>query len=153
MTPLPLISTKPSLRSKLLRHVLFPLAIVWLVGTLLSAGIANYFAQKAFDRSLLDDAYAITGHVRVTDSWPAQLDIDLSSTEIGNLLFDQSESMFFAVYRENGSLLAGHAGLQGPTVALHNQGLIEFGDVHFQGKSMRSVASAGHRVLVALGHC
>ncbi len=139
MTPLPLISTKPSLRSKLLRHVLFPLAIVWLVGTLLSAGIANYFAQKAFDRSLLDDAYAITGHVRVTDSWPAQLDIDLSSTEIGNLLFDQSESMFFAVYRENGSLLVGHAGLQGPAVTLRSPTVIEFGDVHFQGKSMRSV--------------
>lgn len=139
MSPLPLTTTKPSLRSKLLRHVLFPLAIVWLVGTLMSAGIANYFAQKAFDRSLLDDAYAITGHVRVTDAWPAQLDIDLSSTEIGNLLFDQSESMYFAVYRENGSLLVGHAGLQGPAVKLRSPTVIEFGDVHFQGKSMRSV--------------
>jgi len=139
MPPLPLTTTKPSLRSKLLRHVLFPLAIVWLVGTLLSAGIANYFAQKAFDRSLLDDAYAITGHVRVTDAWPAQLDIDLSSTEIGNLLFDQSESMYFAVYRENGSLLVGHAGLQGPAVTLRSPTAIEFGDVQFQGKSMRSV--------------
>ena len=52
------LAPKPSLRNKLMRHVLVPLAIVWLIGTLLSAGIANYFAQKAFDRSLLDDAYA-----------------------------------------------------------------------------------------------
>jgi two-component system sensor histidine kinase TctE len=139
MKPSPLTTAKPSLRSKLLRHVLSPLAILWLVGTLISASIANFFVQKAFDRSLLDDAYAITGHIRVTDTWPAQLDIDLSSSEIGNLLFDQSESMFFAVYRENGSLLAGHAGLQGPSLALRSPGLIEFGNVHFQGKSMRSV--------------
>jgi len=90
-TPQPL---KPSLRDKLMRHVMVPLAIVWLIGTLLSAGIANYFAQKAFDRSLLDDAYAVAGHVRLTEAWPPQLDIDLSSSEIGSLLFDQTESMF-----------------------------------------------------------
>jgi two-component system sensor histidine kinase TctE len=133
------LAFKPSLRDKLMRHVLVPLAIVWLIGTLLSAGIANYFAQKAFDRSLLDDAYAVAGHVRLTDAWPPQLDIDLSSSEIGNLLFDQSESMFFAVYRENGTLLAGHGGLNGPSSSDTAKSNIEFGDIHFQGRPMRSV--------------
>lgn len=130
---------KPSLRDKLMRHVLVPLALVWLIGTLLSAGIANYFAQKAFDRSLLDDAYAVAGHVRLNEAWPPQLDIDLSSSEIGSLLFDQSESMYFAVYRDNGTLLAGHGGLNGPTGATLSKTPIEFGDIHFQGRPMRSV--------------
>ena len=148
------LASKPSLRDRLMRHVLVPLAIVWLIGTLLSAGIANYFAQKAFDRSLLDDAYAVAGHVRMTDAWPPQLDIDLSSSEIGSLLFDQSESMFFAVYRENGSLLAGHGGLNGPSGSDTAKSSIEFGDIYFQGRPMRSVVlhqskPATFRVVVA----
>lgn len=153
--PRPLLRpAKPSLRDKLMRHVLVPLAIVWLIGTLLSAGIANYFAQKAFDRSLLDDAYAIAGHVRATEAWPPQLDIDLSSSEIGSLLFDQSETMYFAVYRENGALLAGHGGLQGPSNSVSKNPSIEFGDIYFQGRSMRSVVlhqskPAPYKVVVA----
>jgi two-component system sensor histidine kinase TctE len=148
------LSLKPSLRDKLMRHVLVPLAIVWMIGTLLSAGIANYFAQKAFDRSLLDDAYAVAGHVRLTDAWPPQLDIDLSSSEIGSLLFDQTESMYFAVYRENGTLLAGHGGLNGPAEAIGAKSNIEFGDIHFQGRAMRSVVlqqskPASYKVVVA----
>jgi len=134
-----LLPVKPSLRDKLMRHVLVPLAIVWLIGTMLSAGIANYFAQKAFDRSLLDDAYAVAGHVRVTEAWPPQLDIDLSSSEIGSLLFDQSESMYFAVYRDNGTLLAGHGGLQGPQDSTTTVSGIAFSDIYFQGNAMRSV--------------
>lgn len=150
----PALPVKPSLRDKLMRHVLVPLAIVWLIGTLLSAGIANYFAQKAFDRSLLDDAYAVAGHVRLTDAWPPQLDIDLSSSEIGSLLFDQTESMFFAVYRENGTLLAGHGGLNGPSGIEMPKSNIEFGDIHFQGRPMRSVVlhqskPAAFKVVVA----
>jgi len=148
------LASKPSLRDRLMRHVLVPLAIVWLLGTLLSAGIANYFAQKAFDRSLLDDAYAVAGHVRLTDAWPPQLDIDLSSSEIGSLLFDQSESMFFAVYRENGTLLAGHGGLNGPSGSDTAKSNIEFGDIYFQGRPMRSVVlhqskPAAFKVVVA----
>ncbi len=150
----PALPVKPSLRDKLMRHVLVPLAFVWLIGTLLSAGIANYFAQKAFDRSLLDDAYAVAGHVRLTDAWPPQLDIDLSSSEIGSLLFDQTESMFFAVYRENGTLLAGHGGLNGPSGIEMPKSNIEFGDIHFQGRPMRSVVlhqskPAAFKVVVA----
>ena len=47
----------PSLRARLARHVLVPLALVWLAGTMASVGVANLFTQRAFDRSLLDDAY------------------------------------------------------------------------------------------------
>ncbi|NBX59166.1 MAG: histidine kinase, partial [Opitutaceae bacterium] len=48
---------KPSLRNRLLRHVLLPLALTWLLGSALVVAVAAYFTQQAFDRSLLDDAY------------------------------------------------------------------------------------------------
>ena len=45
---------RPSLRARLVRHVLLPLALTWLIGTSLTVWVAYYFAQKAFDRALLD---------------------------------------------------------------------------------------------------
>ena len=43
---------KSSLKYRLLRHVLWPLGIVWLLGTVLSAGIANYFVQAGWKRGV-----------------------------------------------------------------------------------------------------
>ena len=36
--------TKPSLRNRLMRHVLVPLATTWLVGAALVVGIASYLS-------------------------------------------------------------------------------------------------------------
>ncbi len=54
----------PSLRARLLRHVIAPLALTWLVGVMIALSVAHYFTQQAFDRALLDDAYAVATHVR-----------------------------------------------------------------------------------------
>ena len=54
----------PSLRHRLLRHVIGPLALTWLLGVLIALGVARYFTQQAFDRALLDDAYAVAAHVQ-----------------------------------------------------------------------------------------
>lgn len=55
---------KPSLRNRLLRHVLLPLALTWLLGSALVVAVAAYFTQQAFDRSLLDDAYLVASHAQ-----------------------------------------------------------------------------------------
>ena len=94
---------KPSLRNRLLRHVLVPLAVTWLLGSALVVGIASYFAQQAFDRALLDDAYAVASHVRQTES--GGLTLGLTANEMGTLLFDQNERLYFAVYLDDGRLL------------------------------------------------
>ena len=39
---------KPSLRNRLLRHVLLPLALTWLLGSALVVAVAAYFTQQAF---------------------------------------------------------------------------------------------------------
>lgn len=125
---------KPSLRSRVVKHVLAPLAVMWLVGTVGTVGVANFFVQQAFDRSLLDDAYSLAANVKGEG---ASLNLILSPREINHVLFDQTEAVYFAVLRPDGTLVAGHPGLRqadGVGTAPY-----EFGDIVFQGKSLRSV--------------
>lgn len=128
---------KPSLRNRLLRHVLVPLATTWLLGSALVVGIASYFAQQAFDRALLDDAYLVASHVRKSADGSGNFDLRLSAQEISTVLFDQSESLFFAVLSPSGSLLAGHAGLS--PAQLDENLTPRFAAVDYQGRVLRSV--------------
>ncbi len=125
-----------TLRARLLRHVILPLALTWLVGALLALAVARYFTQQAFDRALLDDAYAVASHVRHAED--GGLTLGLSSVEMGNLLFDQNENLYFAVYQEDGRLLAGHAGLQLPVGARTSVTPL-FTETPFQNRSLRAV--------------
>ncbi len=122
----------PSLRHRLLRHVILPLALTWLLGVLIAYGVARYFTQQAFDRALLDDAYAVAAHVQNAED--GGLTLGLTATEMRTLLFDQNEAMYFAVYLDDGHLLAGHPALGLPALPagkspyfaeamLHNQNL------------------------------
>ena len=104
----------PSLRSRLARHVLLPLGLVWLVGTAVTTSVAYYYAQQAFDRALLDDAYALAANVQ---TGPQGVKLKLTESELKALLFDQSESVYFAVRRVDGSLVSGHAWLRAPLPA------------------------------------
>jgi two-component system sensor histidine kinase TctE len=131
------IQTKPSLRNRLLRHVLVPLAVTWLVGAALVVGIASYFAQQAFDRALLDDAYLVASHVQRSKDEAGTLDLSLSAQEMSTVLFDQSESLYFAVLGPEGHLLAGHAGLRPPQFP---QGMKpQFAAADYQGRVLRTV--------------
>ena len=129
------MTTKPSLRSLLARRVVLPLVLTWALGTAVALSVTNYFAGQAFDRSLLDDAYAVAAHVR---SGPAGPVLDLTPTELGSLLFDQSESVYFAVLRPDGTLVAGHAGLRSPSLA--EDAAYRFADIRFHGRELRSVS-------------
>jgi two-component system sensor histidine kinase TctE len=131
-------SSKPSLRNRLMRHVLLPLAVTWLLGSLLMLGIASYFTQQAYDRALLDDAYLVASHVKQSAATSeGGVELSLSAQEMSTVLFDQSESLFFAVLRKDGSLIAGHAGLH-PTLAALSSGP-QFESLEFQNKHLRSV--------------
>ena len=124
-----------TLRHRLLRHVIGPLALTWLLGVLIALGVARYFTQQAFDRALLDDAYAVATHVRHAED--GGLTLGLTAAEMGTLLFDQNESMYFAVYLDDGRLLAGHPGLALPErpdgYAPH------FTELDFQNRPLRAV--------------
>ena len=126
---------KPSLRSRVTLHVVLPLVVMWALGTAVALSVANYFAGQAFDRSLLDDAYAVAANVRMSDSGPV---LSLSPREMGSLLFDQSESVYFAVFKPDGALVAGHAGLR--PLPLQGDALFGFTDITFQGRDLRAVS-------------
>ena len=124
-----------SLFQRLLQRVVVPLALTWLVGTLLAFAVARYSTQQAFDRALLDDAYAVASHVRTTAD--GGLTLALTANEMGTLLFDQSERLYFAVFSEDGRFLAGHAGLQLPE--LDDLSGHAFTELVWHNKTLRAV--------------
>ena len=126
---------KPSLRFRVLQHVMLPLVVTWSLGMAAALGVANYFTQQAYDRSLLDDAYGVAANVALEGN---VLTLRLSPGEMSTVLFDQSESVFFAVLRPDGSLVAGHGGLHPP--ALPGGSPFEFADMVYQGRALRAVS-------------
>lgn len=131
----------PSLRHRLLRHVIGPLALTWLLGVLIALGVARYFTQQAFDRALLDDAYAVAAHVQHAED--GGLTLGLTAAEMRTLLFDQNEAMYFAVYLDDGHLLAGHPGLGLPQ--LSDGQTVRFTEMPFHHQDLRVVVIARAR--------
>lgn len=95
----------PTLGQRLLRHVLVPLAVTWVAGTFGSVAVAQLFAERAFDRVLLDDAYLLATHVRREGR--KGLRLDLTADEVKSALFDQEETVSFSVRTADGRLVAG----------------------------------------------
>ncbi|HQQ71125.1 MAG TPA: sensor histidine kinase N-terminal domain-containing protein [Alicycliphilus sp.] len=124
----------PSLRARLLRHVLLPLSLIGLAGTVASALVANHFTQRAFDRSLLDDAYAIAASVR---KGQGGLEFPLSSREVKAVLFDQVETVYFAVLQADGTQLAGNASLR--MAPPQGEQAYRFSDIQYRGRALRAV--------------
>ncbi len=125
----------PSLRSRLALHVMLPLALTWLLGTAVAVVVAREFTAQAFDRSLLDDAYALAANVAPRAGGGVEL--RLTPGELRNMLFDQSESMFFALQEADGTLVAGHPGL--PAAHPDDDSPYRFDDIAYHGKALRAV--------------
>lgn len=124
---------QPTLGQRLLRTVLLPLAITWIAGTAVSSSVAQYFTQRTFDRSLLDDASLLAAHVRLSDG---QLRLDLSPPEIRAVLYDQTETLYFTVHAADGTLVAGERMLPMGTEGVRP---FHFDDIAFDGKVLRAV--------------
>ncbi|HVZ43705.1 MAG TPA: sensor histidine kinase [Ramlibacter sp.] len=99
----------PSLRTRILRHTLFALALVWFIGSVVTLFVAQYFTQEAFDRSLLDDAYLLESNVKADGR--GNLKLELTPGEIKAVLFDQQERVIFSVRTPDGRLIAGQTEL------------------------------------------
>ncbi len=128
----------PSLQARLVSRVIFPLAVMWFAGTLVITGVSRYFTQKAFDRALLDDAYAVASHVRLGSD--NELSLGLSSNETETLLFDRDEVLFLAVFHADGRLIAGHSKLYVPTSEPIHPPV--FTELILQGQQLRAVVIA-----------
>ncbi|CAN5880016.1 sensor histidine kinase N-terminal domain-containing protein [soil metagenome] len=139
----------PSLTQRVLRSVLLPLGLTWLFGTAVAIFIANVLTEQAFDHAMLDDAYSVSTNVQVSD---LGIELLLSPREVTTVLFDQVETVYFAVLRPDGSLLAGNAGLEAPPPAADTQ--FRFSDIVYQGNALRAVvlrhdAPHAYQVIIA----
>jgi two-component system sensor histidine kinase TctE len=139
----------PSLRRRMLWRVLLPLALTWLLGSAIAIGVAYVYTRQAFDRSMLDDAYAIAANVTERDG---KLVFSLSPREVGAVLFDRSERVYFAVSGRDGTLLAGQGGLR-DGLRLPTEPWV-FEERHYRGVDLRMVtlmrdAPLPHLVVVA----
>jgi len=125
----------PSLSLRLRRHVLLPLALIWALGAAIAVVVGDAFTEQAFDSALLDDAYSVSANVRQSENG---LDLALTPDALNAVLFDHSETMYYAVLRENGSLLAGEPGLNAataPTAAVPHI----FSNISIDGQRVRAV--------------
>lgn len=119
----------------MLRHVMLPVALTWLIGTVAALGVASHFTGRAFDRALLDDAYSIASHVEELPG--GAVGLQLTPNELKAALFDQIEAVHFAVLRSDGSLLAG-AELPPVQPPLADQPF-RYGNLLHQGQVVRAV--------------
>ena len=124
----------PALGTRVLRHVLVPLALTWIAGAVLALAVAHFFTQNAFDRSLLADAYLLGSNVRQDRD---TVRLALTPHELRTILYDPVETLSFSVIGPDGARLAGEAGLALKPAA--GQLGHRFDDIEFRGQSLRAV--------------
>jgi two-component system, OmpR family, sensor histidine kinase TctE len=132
----------PSLGSRVLRHVMVPLALTWMVGAVVALAVAHFFTQKAFDRSLLDDAYLLASNVRLERG---AVRLALTQHELETILYDPVETMHFSLTGPDGVRLAGESGIAMEPETGHFGH--RFADIGFKGATLRAVTL--HRDLPA----
>lgn len=146
----PPASLKPSLGSRLLQHVMLPLAVTWALGAAIAVLIGDAFTQQAFDRALLDDAYVLSSHVERAHN---RMSLRLTTEELEAVLFDQSESVYFAVLADDGTLIAGQPGLD--TAAVPGAGAnyafstIEHDEQRLRALRLKQREAPGFSVVIA----
>lgn len=131
----PPIRPTSSLRIRMLRHVMLPLVLTWLAGTVATLSVASHFTEKAFDRALVDDAYSIASYLHTQSD--GRVALQLTPSELTAALFDQAETVRFSVLRADGSLLAGTPLPATPQPA--QDAGIRYSDFVVQGQPMRAV--------------
>ncbi|MDM4765175.1 sensor histidine kinase [Pelomonas sp. SE-A7] len=102
-------ASKPtSLRTRLLRHLTPALLLAWVLGSLVGLYTAAYFTKLAYDRSMLDDAQLLAAHVKLRDG---KLKLEVSDEDMQSILYDATETNYYAVLAADGRLVAGTRGL------------------------------------------
>jgi two-component system sensor histidine kinase TctE len=94
----------PQLRTQLLVWVLAPLLLLLAADTFVSYWVALSFAQRAYDRSLLEIAREISLHLRRANG---VLELDLPDDARKVLLSDPVDRIWFSVAAPDGRVLAG----------------------------------------------
>ena len=95
---------QPLLRTRLLRWLLVPLTALLTVDTFVGYWVAVNFAQRAYDRVLVEIARELSLHVRAAEG---RLELVLPDQVRRVLLTDQADRIFFEVVDAQGREIAG----------------------------------------------
>jgi len=97
-----------TLRSKLLRWLLIPLSLLFVVDAIGSYFLARHLSNRVYDGELMEIARELNLHVKVVGTVPA---FDLEKDAERTLLLDQYDDVYYAVRTAGGVLIAGDAEL------------------------------------------
>src|SRR5215212_8255361 len=95
---------KSTLRTKLLRWLLIPLSLIFLIDAAGSYVIANRLSERVYDGELMEVARELALHIKRRD---AGLTFALESDAERTLLLDQYDRVYFAIRTPEGDLVAG----------------------------------------------
>lgn len=132
-----MITSSTSLRGKLLRGLLVPLSLLFLVDAAGSYLLATRLAQRVYDGELLEIARELVLHVH-RDATGASFDLGADAQR--SLLLDQYDEVYFAVHTPAGELLAGDRELRaGPRQAPGEPAVSRFFDATLRAQPVRVV--------------
>ena len=127
-----------SLRRQLLIWLLAMLIPLLLIGTVSSYYRANYFANLAYDRSLLRAALALADQIEVEHG---QVKVDLPQIARDLIEYDKDDWIYYRLRGPAGELITGQADLPLPK-RMPTAGNHVYYDTILEGKSLRVVAFA-----------
>jgi two-component system sensor histidine kinase TctE len=125
-----------TLRGRLLRWLLIPLSVLFLLDAAGSWFIAARLSDRVYDGELMEIARELTLHVKRSG---AKLAWDLESDAERTLLLDQYDKVYYAVRSPAGELVAGDITLEQPGAV--RSGMPDFYDGELHGDRVRIALS------------
>ena len=101
--------TDATLRSQLLRRLLIPLSLLFVVDAIGSYFMARHLSDSVYDGELMEIARELSLHVRPNGAAPG---FDLEKDAERTLLLDQYDRVYYAVRGANGEWIAGDDALK-----------------------------------------
>jgi len=136
-----------TLRGALLRGLLIPLSLLFLLDVAGSYFMAARLAQRVYDGELMEIARELVLHVHRDGGRPT---FDLAPEAERSLLLDEYDTVYYAVRTEDGTLVAGEAAV--PSGSTRGEGA--FGDAKVAGADVRvarlAAPGAAPAVIVAV---
>jgi two-component system sensor histidine kinase TctE len=123
-----------SLRRQLLRWLLGPLLVLWLVGTVLAYLVTRTFSDAAYDRALLGTARAVAAQITVAQGG---VTADLPPVARKIVRYDDHDRVYFRVKGADDLLIAGDGDMPDPPPALKASGQPIFQDGTLRGARVR----------------
>jgi two-component system sensor histidine kinase TctE len=128
-------ANKTTLRNKLLRFLLIPLSLLFLIDASGSYFVATSLSDELYDRELVEIAQELSLHVGHRGG---RLEFDLPGEIKRTLLTDPDDKIYFAIYGAGGELIAGEPALLQPDL-LASRSSIRFYDSTVGRENVRAV--------------